>query len=50
MYTSVGDEHHIRSILHELLNIVQRKQVNTDSTFVVVTNYFCWGCTMTQDN
>ena len=40
MYTRLGDEHHIISILYELWNIVQRKQVNTDSTFVVVTNYF----------
>ena len=37
MYTRFGDEHHIISILIELWNIVQRKQVDTDSTFVVVT-------------
>ena len=44
MYTRLGDEHHIISILYELRNIVQRKQVNTDSAFVVVNNYFSWGC------
>ena len=40
MYTRFNDEHHIISILHELWSIIQRKKVNTDSTFVVGTNYF----------